>query len=757
MEHNPEGKQKFDPIKILGQVLTYARHIRLMMLMGAVGICAGLVVYLYSVPTYQAKSLVAMRTYYTAMKGTGMPDEMGGISINSRTFLRGFPSRLIQLGAAKRLGLVGERATFEEVLTHVPNVTVSLFDASHVEVTVYAFDPEVVTSFAQAMVEEYQDHQQKSWLEFRDRALERYAIQVRDLEQKVADTMEEMTAMERDQRLTEISIEQQSLLEIPKDLVTTKEKLARMDGIRQIMAKFEDVAPPGAKTDSGDLSPEQTLTLLSLLSGFEKESDVQVGDVIQTNLPGTSTIRPSPAKSRIVVEPSKVEGLDSWRDLEKQKRLLEDQLTEAAKTYLPDHEIMRNLRAQYEEVQRSLMTEVRVMREKFNLEYSRLEEKLSVLESRIPEYQNVTEKLGKSSLAFSNIENAQSMWDSARETLAKSLASITFNKDFDWVELAFQGHISVRDKIPVSPSKSKIAMISLLLAVAGAVGVPTVLNLLSTSANTVHQLEDTTGLLGLGIVPLASKDYIEEVHRSPAQGATVPNYLLECFRVIRSNICLNPNQHQRSQVILITSSRPQEGKTTQAANLAWAFHSMGERTLLIDCDLRRGRVHLLLGLDNTNGMTGLLPGNLGVPESIQRTGLELFDAIPRGPVVAGTTEILCQDRFAKLIAHFREHYDRIILDTPPVLGLSETSSLQRVVDGTVIVVRAEKTSRKDVLDAVNLLKKSGAYIFGFVLNAVDLSKASNYYNYYYYSAPYYDQFEPDNAPARAGKASEAWR
>jgi Mrp family chromosome partitioning ATPase len=115
--------------------------------------------------------------------------------------------------------------------------------------------------------------------------------------------------------------------------------------------------------------------------------------------------------------------------------------------------------------------------------------------------------------------------------------------------------------------------------------------------------------------------------------------------------------------------------------------------------------------------------------------------IPRGPVIAGTTEILCQKRFEDLMTLFREHYDRIIVDTPPVLGLSETNTLQRVCDGVVLVVRAEATSRKDVGDAVTMLKKAGAHFFGFVLNAVDLSKGSNYFNYYYYSAAYYDDFD----------------
>ncbi|MCB1078343.1 MAG: CpsD/CapB family tyrosine-protein kinase, partial [Verrucomicrobiae bacterium] len=255
-----------------------------------------------------------------------------------------------------------------------------------------------------------------------------------------------------------------------------------------------------------------------------------------------------------------------------------------------------------------------------------------------------------------------------------------------------------------------------------------------------------TGLNGIGMIPLARKELLEDVHRSPAQGATVPNFLLETIRVIRSNICLRPNRNSQTQVVMVTSARPQEGKTSQAANLAWSFSSMGEKTLLLDCDLRRGRVHGFTRVSNELGMTHLLLGDCTPEQAIQPVGhrSSAFDIIPRGPVIAGTTEILCQKRFDDLIALFRQHYDRIVIDTPPVLGLSETSSLQRVCDGVVLVVRAEATSKKDVGDAVSILSKAGAHFFGFVLNAVDLSKASNYYNYYYYSAAYYDDFD-DNA------------
>ena len=104
----------------------------------------------------------------------------------------------------------------------------------------------------------------------------------------------------------------------------------------------------------------------------------------------------------------------------------------------------------------------------------------------------------------------------------------------------------------------------------------------------------------------------------------------------------------------------------------------------------------------------------------------------------GTTDLLVQRVFAELLETFRSEYDHIVVDTPPVLGLSETTALQRAVDGVLFVVRAEKTARKDVVDAMTLLRKAGAHLFGLVLSDLDLNRVSNYHNYYYYSPSYYE-------------------
>lgn len=745
----PAPKKGFDFVALVAKALQYVRHTRLMVATACLGLLAGLVYYVYGTPIYQAKSLIYVRGFGSPLRTSEVPETMQSGTLNRQVYYE-FTSRRNILETAKRMNLVGPGATYEDVVQIVPSVQAALIDASHMEVTVLAKSPEVVRTFAAELVAEFRHQQEQTWAQYRDEALERYSKELQALDAKASEGLRNLSQFEREGKITESTIEQSRLNELPKDLVVTKEVLHRMEEVR---AKLETLP-------SADLTLAQVMEQLSLLTAFEKEREVKVGDLFRRPLAGGSapvqTAASPKISTEVIVQPGMVDTLNPWQELEKERRILEDRLSEASKRYLPGHAVMKEITGELEANERSLRAELAVLRQRFDLEHEHYKNKLVLLEKRMPEYHQVNEQLSQTSQTYSDMEKNKALWDRAREQLASKLAVIAFSEDRDWVEMRFKGHTSLRDEVPVSPNKMKLLTISILLAVGGALGLPTVVNLMNTSVSTLQQLEESTGVKGIGIVPHTKKEILEDVCRSPAIGAKVPNYLLENFRLVRSHIILHPGRTGKTHVVMVTSARPSEGKTSQAANLAWAFQSMGSRTLLIDCDLRRGRVHGFTHVSNDLGMTHLLQGHCTVEQAIQKTAAPLLDVIPRGPITVGTTDLLMQPVFFNLIELLRGQYDQIILDTPPVLGLSETTSLQQVVDGVVFVVRAETTSRKDVLDAVTLLRKAGAHLFGIVLNDLDLNKVSNYYNYYYYSASYYEDFEnPDedtpSAPPPTGR------
>lgn len=739
---NSPQKKSFDISALVSQALKYIRHGRLMVIMACLGLLSGLVYYVYSTPLYEAKSLVYVRGHGSPVQARDVPETMEATGLN-RAIMEEFSSKRNIIEAAKKMGLVQNDATWAQVVEVVPYVSVDTVDTSHLEVSIQARTPEAVREFTAALVDEFRRQQEAAWHQYRDEALNRYAEELKALQEKANAGLKRLSAFEREEKIAESVIQQTRLNELPKDLVVTRELLQRMDVLGKKLAEFSGEA---GVASTAPPPMEKVLEELSLLSTFEKERDIKIGEVIRRPTAGGSaplmaTGPTAKVAAEVVVQPGMVDPLEPWQKLEKERRILEDRQRELSKQYLPGHALMKEVADDLESNERSLRAELGVLRQRFELEHEHFKLKLAALEAQVANYHKVNEEFSEHSQAYADIEKEKALWDKAREHLAEKLAVVTFAENRNWVEMRFKGHTTLRDEIPVSPNKSKLLMLSILLALGGALGVPTLVNLADASASTLQQLEEVTGVKGIGIVPRTPREIIEDVCRSPALDAKVPNYLLESFRLIRSHLLLSPGKNGKTQVVMVTSARPSEGKTTLAANIAWAFQSMGGKTLLIDCDLRRGRLHSLAGIANEPGMTRLLKGECTVEEAVKKTSVPLLDIIPRGPVMIGTTDLLVQRVFAELLETFRSEYDHIVVDTPPVLGLSETTALQRAVDGVLFVVRAEKTARKDVVDAMTLLRKAGAHLFGLVLSDLDLNRVSNYYNYYYYSPSYYEDLE----------------
>lgn len=186
------------------------------------------------------------------------------------------------------------------------------------------------------------------------------------------------------------------------------------------------------------------------------------------------------------------------------------------------------------------------------------------------------------------------------------------------------------------------------------------------------------------------------------------------------------------KTILVTSVNASEGKSFVAANLAISFAQADKRVLLVDCDLRRGRLHRLFGLPNTNGLSNLLTGSLrSVRNYISPTKIDNLDIITCGTYPPNPSELLASQKNERLIQILSEHYDIVIFDGAPVGGLADSVILASYMDETIIVVKDGATSKKDLAVTKDSLDKVGARIAGVVFNMVN-RKSSKYYNNYYY-------------------------
>ena len=185
------------------------------------------------------------------------------------------------------------------------------------------------------------------------------------------------------------------------------------------------------------------------------------------------------------------------------------------------------------------------------------------------------------------------------------------------------------------------------------------------------------------------------------------------------------------KTILVTSTNAGEGKSFVSANLAISFAQAEKKVLLVDCDLRKGRVHRLFDVPNTDGLSNLLTDDLeNLPHYIHNTGVNNLDIITCGTYPPNPSELLASKKNKRLLTSLRHRYDIIIFDGAPIGGLADSVILASEVDETLIVVKDGATSKNDLLAAKNELEKVGATVAGVVFNMVNRN-SSKYYNYYY--------------------------
>jgi len=207
--------------------------------------------------------------------------------------------------------------------------------------------------------------------------------------------------------------------------------------------------------------------------------------------------------------------------------------------------------------------------------------------------------------------------------------------------------------------------------------------------------------------------------------------ITEAYRKLRTSI-LYARPGQPPKTILFTSSTAGEGKTISVTNTAIMFAHLGYRCLLIDADLRRPFCHRVLRVENERGLADLLVGQENFEGTIQSTSIANLSVLSCGSVLPNPAELVGSQKMRQTLAELRDLYDFILIDSPPVMPVSDAIVLSTMVDGVVYVVRAQETPHYVVKTALAQLRTEGTKILGVLLNRVDLRSAEykDYYEYY---------------------------
>ncbi|HEU0030802.1 MAG TPA: polysaccharide biosynthesis tyrosine autokinase [Kofleriaceae bacterium] len=287
---------------------------------------------------------------------------------------------------------------------------------------------------------------------------------------------------------------------------------------------------------------------------------------------------------------------------------------------------------------------------------------------------------------------------------------------------------------PISPNMRNNVVIAALIAVFLGSFIIFLIVFLDRSIKSTADATQTSGVPVLGIIPILDDGEMSNdddrsrdmyVHEHPT------SHVAECCRSLRTNILFSGADRQL-ETILVCSANPREGKTTSVIYLGTTMAQSGQKTLLIDTDMRRPRLHASTGVSRARGLSNLMVGEEDYDSVIQPTEIPNLFVLPCGALPPNPAELLMTKRFEHVMAELKKRFTRIILDSPPLGAVTDAVVLSRYVDGVIMVVRAGRTQRDEVKRSSKQIRDVGGSLFGVIVNEFDASSRGGYYYYSYY-------------------------
>ncbi|AKV03297.1 Tyrosine-protein kinase EpsD [Labilithrix luteola] len=307
--------------------------------------------------------------------------------------------------------------------------------------------------------------------------------------------------------------------------------------------------------------------------------------------------------------------------------------------------------------------------------------------------------------------------------------------------------IPVEPKTPIAPRVAVNVGVAVLAGLVLGMALALLREQLDNSLKTPQDVEEKLGVTFLGLLPEIAEDENDGppngkrrrprrletklapellVHERPTSGAA------EAARTLRTNLMfMNPDRPYRR--ILVTSAAPSEGKTTVAVSVAVSLAQGGQRVCIVDCDLRRPRLHRIFDRAGDVGVMNVIMGESTIAEAAKPTIVPNLYCLPCGPIPPNSADVVASEKFRKLLDDLSQHFDRIVLDSPPIVAVTDSAIVSTLTDGVIFVIRAFRTSQALCRQGLRALRDVDAPIAGAVLNAVNLNRHEyNYHHYYYY-------------------------
>jgi len=405
------------------------------------------------------------------------------------------------------------------------------------------------------------------------------------------------------------------------------------------------------------------------------------------------------------------------------------------------HPDMKKLAGQVEDAKTRLQGEIAKVVESVRQEYeSALADEQRLAAAYAQAERDATE-LNRKSIDYSMLENQAKTNREIYQRLLQQQQEmqVAANSTANNVRLMDRAEVP---GAPFTPNVPRNLLIALAVGLALGLGLAFGLDYLDDTVKTPEDITRKVNVPFLGLVPAVRGD------RAPVLSGPVPHDFGEAYRALRTSLVFTSGA-ESTRVIAVTSAQPLEGKTTTACNLAIVLALGGARVLLVDADMRRPGVHRALHMQNGLGLSHLLVGQGRVREAIQRTDDPNLYIMTAGRTPPNPSELLAAGRMKRLIENLASGpFDWVIIDTPPVLAVTDAVVISQLVSGVVFVLGAEMTRRRLAERAVQMLSVSKPKVIGAVLNRVNFDRNKYYYSRYY-GYQYKSYYGHGQAPAKA--------
>jgi polysaccharide biosynthesis transport protein len=449
------------------------------------------------------------------------------------------------------------------------------------------------------------------------------------------------------------------------------------------------------------------------------------------------------------------------QDLIRKRNEINSQYNDALNQYGPNFPKVQRLQSQLKEIDATTQKEKKGVLVRLESEYreARQREELltQALDQQKAQVNQMSERMVQYSILKREAEANKALYDGLLTKLKE--AGISAGLRSSNIRVVDPAMIPT---YPARPAKVRNIALSFVIGLVGGIGLALLREYMDNTVKSPDDVEVLAHLPSLAVVPAFSqlngngsgkagkllKGVSSNGHEKRIElvAQHLPkSQMSEAFRALRTSLLLSQAGHP-PQVILVTSALPREGKTTAAANLAVTLAQLGDRTLLVDADLRKPGVGRLLNLGSGNyaGLSSYLAGVSSLElVTIQHPSIPNLSAIPTGPLPPNPADLLSSHKLADAIVELRTKFKFIVFDSPPVMAATDAVILSVQADGVLLVVRSGETPKEAFVRTRDLLLSVKCRVLGVVLNAVDSSAPDYYYSYRYY--PYSQGYGPQDA------------